>query len=193
MSDSVDRADKVFAELSLDWSFSFGKPATEQEIEEYESATGIILPPTYRSFLQKYNGAHLFCSRSGSLSDTSWWADSGILVFGITALIEYRKSVYEFVYELSDTPNCRSPLPIAYLGRIGTGDFCSLDLENSIGSDSPVLDCDHDCPPDEWTGSIIANSFEEWLKKMFERVVEHRSPPEYWFEDTLYDDSLSEL
>lgn len=188
MSDSIERSRKVFNELSLDWDFSFNDPATIEEIEEYESEAGIILPTSYRLFLLKHNGAHLFASSSASGTGTSpWWVNSGIFIFGIYALSEYRK----FIYELSEDPNRKSPLPIAYLGYIGTGDFCGLDMDNLIESENPVLDCNPDYSPDEWKNLVIANSFEEWLKKMFNRITVHRSLPEYWFEASMYDGSLS--
>lgn len=186
-NDSIEQSYEIFNELSLDWGFKLNEPATEEDLREYELTTGITLPPSYRLFLLKHNGAHLFLSKSGSLSTTySWWADSGILVFGTAALTEYRN----FVYKLSDNSDRRLPLPIAYLGRIGTGDFCGLDMNNSTDFESPVLDCNPDYPSDEWLNSVIANSFEDWLKEMFSRVIGHKSFPEYWFKDTLYDCSL---
>ena len=65
-------------------------------------------------------------------------------------------------------------------------------MAKSIGGENPIIDCDHDYSPSEWESAVIANSFEEWLKKMFARGIESKSIPEYWFEDTLSDNSLAQ-
>jgi hypothetical protein len=60
-----------------------------------------------------------------------------------------------------------------------------------IEGENPVLDCDHDLLPSEWKASQIAVSFEDWLRKMFDRIIEHKSDPEYWFPNPQ-DNSLAE-
>ena len=68
-----------------------------------------------------------------------------------------------------------------------------MDEDKLIKGENPVLDCDHELPPCEWKKARIAGSFEEWLRKMFDRVIEHNSQPEYWFEDIPHDNSLAEV
>ncbi|MBW4650159.1 MAG: SMI1/KNR4 family protein [Kastovskya adunca ATA6-11-RM4] len=172
-----------------------GEAATQEEVDQCEQELSVSLPPSYRKFLLKYNGAHLFCSHTGNRSTpNSWWADSGIIIFGTKSLLEYRQLVYKLLLlDTEEYPTYPSSLPIAYLGRIGTGDFCALDMDELIAGENPVLDCDHEYPPSEWKNAMIAVSLEDWLQKMFARVVEHKSPPEYWFEDTLEDNSLVNL
>ncbi|MCU0567551.1 MAG: hypothetical protein MUF49_13255 [Oculatellaceae cyanobacterium Prado106] len=60
-------------------------------------------------------------------------------------------------------------------------------------NECPVLDCNQDYPPSSWKESPIANSFEEWLMKMFEHVIHYKSLPEYWFTDTLNAGSLGRI
>ena len=189
MPESMEQSKSVQA-FSLDWGFDMGEAATQEKINECEQKLELSLPPSYRKFLLKYNGAHLFCSGRGTRSDSCfWWADSGVVVLGTKPLLEYR----HFVYDLLDTQeHTFSLLPIAYLGRVNTGDFCALNMAKSIEGENPVIDCDHDYSPSEWEGAVIANSFEEWLKKMFACVIESKSTPEYWFEDTLSDNSLAQ-
>jgi hypothetical protein len=192
LEDSVKESRYVFDSFSLDWIFQFNEPASESEIEEYELQTGLSLPHSYKLFLLKHNGAHLFCSEAANpifSGSSSLWANSGILIFEMSATREYKKQIHR-IYDVSEQ---LLPLPIAYLGRIGTGDFCSLDFGSFNGIENPVLDCNHEYSPEEWKDSVIANSFEEWLRKIFERIIRHKSLPEYWFEDTLYDNSLDSV
>jgi len=185
----VKESTDIFRELSLDWDFQFNDPASEGEVEEYELKTGIKLPISYKRFLLRCNGAHLFHSKAASTifsGSSSTWANSGILIFRLSSTIEYRNEIHE-IYE---TPEDVLPLPIAYLGRIGTGDFCSLGIKEINDFEKPVLDCDHDYSPEEWSNSVIAASFEEWIKEMFDQIINYRNVPEYWYSDTLVQDSL---
>ena len=191
---SIEQSRNIFQELSLDWGFSMGEAATREEVHECEQELCLLLPHSYREFLLKYNGAHLFYSNAGTRSDSdSWWANSGVVVFGTKSLLEYRPLIYDaFLYnDDSNVEEYPSVLSIAYLGRIGTGDFCALNRDELIGAENLVIDCDHELSPSEWKDAPIAISFEEWLRKMFSRVIENRSQPEYWLEDTLDDNSLA--
>lgn len=186
----VKESTDIFRGFSLDWDFQFNDPASEGEIEEYELKTGIKLPLSYKLFLLRHNGAHLFCSEAANAifsGSSSTWASSGVLIFSLSSTIEYRNEIHG-IYE---TPEDALPLPIAYLGRMGTGDFCSLGVKEINGLEKPVLDCDHDYSPKEWSNSVISASFEEWIKKMFDQIIKYRNVPEYWYSDTLEKDSLA--
>lgn len=199
VASSVELSKNVFQEFSLDWDFNLSEPASIKEVNDCEQMLGLSFPSSYRDFLLKYNGAHFFCSHTGNLSNTySWWADSGIVIFGTKVLVEYwleyERNCRENFADTEEYPQAYPlPLPIAYLGRVGTGDFCALNRDELIESEYPVIDCDHELPPCDWKKTIISNSFEEWLRKMFKRVIEHKSLPEYWFEDTLHDRSLNRM
>ena len=139
MPESMEQSRSVFQAFSLDWGFDMGEAATQAEINECEQELGLSLPPSHRKFLLRYNGAHLFCSGRGTRSDScSWWADSGVVVLGTKPLLEYR----HFVYDLLDTQEYSSPLPvpIAYLGRVNTGDFCALNMAKSIEGENPIFE-----------------------------------------------------
>jgi tetratricopeptide (TPR) repeat protein len=50
------------------------------------------------------------------------------------------------------------------------------------GSECPILDCHHDLSPDQWRERPIAASFDEWLVRIFDDVVEHQKGLLYWYE-----------
>lgn len=190
LSNSIEQAVDVFREFALDWSFSFKKNASQAEIDRCESQLNLSLPGSYRDFLMMSNGAQLFYSKvEERLDSSSWWAGSGIKIFGTVELLNYRQHRLEISSPYND-PEDKSILAFAYLWHIGTGDFCALDTANFTGDECPVLDCDQDYPSSSWKETPIAHSFEEWLVRMFDRVIQHKSLPEYWFSDTLKNNSL---
>lgn len=141
--------------------------------------------------MRRSNGAHLFYSAIELEYPDSdpCWAASGIKIFGTTELLLYRR--YRQEASFYNEPEDPSILGFAYLGYVGTSDFCALDTAEFSGVECPVLDCDHDYSSLEWKEKIIAASFEEWLSKMFDRIINHKSLPEYWLSDTLNDNSLA--
>ncbi|PIG94551.1 SMI1/KNR4 family protein [Gloeocapsopsis sp. IPPAS B-1203] len=186
---SLHQADRIFPEFSLGWKCHFNSSAWEDEINKCEQELNLSLPHSYREFLLRHNGAHLFYSELEDYSDTAaWWAGSGIKIFGTGELLSYRhyRRITSSPFTDAEDP---SILGFAYLGRLGTGDFCAFDTA-FVGNECPVLDCDQDYPSSKWKESPIAFSFEEWLSKMFDRIINHKSLPEYWFSDSLYDNSL---
>lgn len=175
----LEQAMKVFQEFSLDWTFVFNEPASESLIQACELDMGLVLPGSYREFLLQFNGAHLFCTESEIRSHShSWWVDSGLMIQGTDTLVLFnqdRRANWT-------SQEWESFIPFCYLGYIGTGDFCALDPQQLDDSEYAVLDCDHELVPSEWRKAKIASSFEEWLKKLFNQVIEQKNFPEYWFD-----------
>lgn len=192
IDDSVKKASAVFQQFGLDWNFRFHPGAEQQQIAQCERDLNLSLPHSYREFLRRYNGAHLFYSAIDLEYPNSdpCWAASGIKIFGTTELLLYRRYRQETASPYDELED-QSILGFAYLGRVGTSDFCALDTAQFSGVECPVLDCDHDYSSSEWKEKIIAASFEEWLIKVFDRIINHNSPPEYWFSDTQQDNSLT--
>lgn len=183
MPDAIVEACQIYEQLSLNLTFSLNEGARQEEIIECENELEILLPPSYKEFILRHNGAHLFCSYTGQTSiSTKWWADSGIVLFGTQALKEFRPRIYgSFLYDDdSGIEEYKSVLPIAYLGSIGTGDFCALNLDDSAQGEYPVIDCDHELPASDWKKSVIADSMNSWLRKMFDCIIHDSSSPEYW-------------
>lgn len=82
---SLNQADDIFREFSLDWKCHFNSSARKEEINKCEQELNLSLPHSYREFLLRHNGAHLFYSEEleACLGD-AWWAGSGIKIFGIS-------------------------------------------------------------------------------------------------------------
>ena len=183
MYEDIVESNKIFEEQSLDLHFFLQEGANEEAIIECESELGIALPLDYKKFLLEHDGAQLFFSRIGTASQfNSWWADSGVILFGLNALKEYRPLIYDSFLNDDDSndQDYLSILPIAYLGRLMTGDFCSLSLDGSVQGKYTVVDCNHELPPSEWKRAVIADSINTWLRQMFDRVIKEKSFPEYW-------------
>ena len=190
---SIEQSKIVFQKNSLDWGFKLSEPATNEKIRQCEQALGLPLPYSYCEFLLRYNGAHLFCTSTAAYSETErWWSNSGIVVLGLEALLFYRQHL-QWIYELSDSLEVPFPIPIAYLGRICTGDFCALNINELTKFENPVMYCEQDRDPIDWKNDTIAHSFECWLQKMLNQIIERKRLPEYWLQDTLYDGSLTQV
>lgn len=185
----LEQAMKVFQEFSLDWTFVLNEPASEASIKSCELELGLILPPSYREFLLQFNGAHLFCTEGEIRSHShSWWVDSGLMIQGTDTLVLFNQD--RRANWISQEG--KSLIPFCYLGRIGTGDFCALDPQQLDDSEYAVLDCDHELVPSEWRQAKVASSFEEWLKKLFNQVIDQKNFPEYWFDVELSSSGLLE-
>jgi tetratricopeptide (TPR) repeat protein len=172
LPERIEQAYQIFQEFSLDWTFILNPPPTADEIQACEVALGVPLPPSYREFLLRYNGAYLFCTDLGETSDGSVWDNLGLIIQGTDNLVKFNQHKKEEIY-LNEEWN--SLIAFCDLGRIGTGDFCGLDPQQTINSDYRVLDCFHELAP-------AASSFAEWLVRIFDQVVVHKKYPEYWFE-----------
>jgi SMI1-KNR4 cell-wall len=186
--EAISESNQIFKQLSLDWNFHMQKGASKEEIAECEKELGLSLPLSYKEFILKHNGAYLFFSDVGTTSSSnSWWADSGVILFGTRALKEYKPLIYDsfLLDDDSCTDDYQSILPIAYLGRLMSGDFCALSLDRSVQGEYPVLDCNRELPASDWKRTIIADSIDTWLRGMFERVIKDKSFPEYWIHDDI--------
>lgn len=175
----LEQAMKVFQEFSLDWTFVLNEPASESLIQACELELGLVLQGSYREFLLQFNGVHLFCTEGEIRSNSHpWWVDSGLMIQGTDTLALFNQAMQ--VGSASQEGN--SLIPFCYLGYIGIGDFCALDPQQLNDSEYAVLDCDHELVPSEWQKAKIASSFEEWLKKLFNQVIDQKNFPEYWFD-----------
>jgi hypothetical protein len=185
MLDAVKRSRKVFQDFSIECGMKLEVAATREEIHQCEQALGVSLPYSYKQFLLTYNGAHLFSDIEPSrVEEDSSWSDSGVLVFGLQSLLSYRKKLIS-IYEPCDISVLPFPVPVAYLGRPNTGEFCALDMTSLSALENPVMECDHELVPSEWKKAKIAESFESWLHEMFNAVIERQQFPEYWSEEKL--------
>jgi hypothetical protein len=184
----VEQAQKKLASTGNNLNFKFNTPAEPSEIHRCEENLGFCLPASFKEFLMFSNGANIFCNTQSVINDSrgansSWYADSGILIQNTVDLLEFNR-LQDVVYV---DENCEKKyIAFAYLGYIGTGDFCSFDTATFVNAEYKVLDCDHDYSYEDWHEShIIANSFDEWLVKMFDEVIQNTRRPEYWIPTSL--------
>lgn len=190
MPDAIEQAKTVFRQLALPWGFKLGIPASEEDISWCERSLDLSLPVSYRKFLLKYNGAQLFCSAHDPNNHLENREDimspcSGVFLFGIEDIIKQKARIYDWFKNDEDFPveEYSSILPVAYLDRIRTGDFCSLYLNCGPGIEPPVLDCDHEKLPSDWKKAVIADSLERWISDMFYCVISDKNIPEYWIDE----------
>jgi tetratricopeptide (TPR) repeat protein len=176
LSDRIAQAQVVFQEFSLDWTHRFNPPATEEEITACENALGAKLPPSYREFLLLYDGVHLFCEGSPYNLE---YDNPRLIIYGTANLAQenYDEKEYRFTDE-----EWTLLIKFCYVGSLGSGDFCALDPQQITNSEYAVLDCMHELKPTDWRQTKIADSFEEWLQKVFDHVVVQKKSPEYWLE-----------
>ncbi|RUR83517.1 tetratricopeptide repeat protein [Chlorogloeopsis fritschii PCC 9212] len=178
LPERIEQAQQVFQEFSLDWTFILNPPATETEIRACEEALGVTLPPSYREFLLRHNGANFFCTDLGETYDRSIWDDSGLIIYGTDNLVDFNQEKQEIYTD----EEWDSLIAFCYLERIGTGDFCGLDPQQKTNLEYAVLDCFHELAPADWRQARIASSFADWLARIFDQVILHKKYPEYWFE-----------
>jgi hypothetical protein len=167
---------------NLETEFKFNPPATQDDIHACEAKLSLTLPRSYKEFLKLSNGAHIFCGESTTEITLPWLADTGILIQSTNAIISFNQHLDQIYLEDDE----KKYIAFCYLGYIGTGDFCGFDITNYLDSECKVLDCQHDFSFEDWQEEhVIANSFEDWLIKLFDSVIEHNNCPEYWIPTPL--------
>jgi SMI1 / KNR4 family (SUKH-1) len=180
----VEQAQQILEEQNIELGFKFNPPASQAEIQRCEAELGFILPHSYKEFLKFSNGANVFCSDQPRFEITlPWLADSGILIQSTSTIVPFNQD-QDRVYVEDDSE--KKYIAFCYLGYIATGDFCSFDITTYANSEYKVLDCQHDYSFEEWqVEHIIANSFEDWLIKIFDEVIQNNGRPEYWMPSPL--------
>jgi hypothetical protein len=181
----VKKVQQISSNKGIELGFKFNSPANHHEIQQCEENLGFILPNSYKEFLKFSNGANVFCSNIARSEITlPWMADSGILIQSTSTIVAFNQAQDEiYIDDKSD----KKYVAFAYLGYIGTGDFCSFDMTTVYSnSEYKVLDCNHDYSFEDWKADgTIANSFEDWLIKMFTEVIDNNRRPEYWIPSPL--------
>ncbi|MBX4262816.1 SMI1/KNR4 family protein [Clostridium estertheticum] len=121
---------------TIEVGFSWKNPASEEEINEFESSNNIKLPKRYKEFLKVSNGAVIY----EDIED----GGSGYRILGLTEILESTKHRIEWGYDLKDY--C-----IVFAEVMGNSDFLLFDLKKSEdkGNDY-IIDGDTGYPVDEW-------------------------------------------
>ena len=132
--------------------FEVSDGATVQLIRDAEAELGFALPPSFRSFLSRWNGAVLYRGK---------WRP-GCKIFGTDEIVN-RNLIWREQELLPEEQEEN----IFLFADWGDGDYFAFDTRYSdaIG-EYPVLDGDHNISPGTW--QVICNSFEEWLARFIE-------------------------
>lgn len=185
LSGKVEQVQQILTAQDIQLGFKFNPPATQGDIHRCEEELGFILPNSYKEFLKLSNGAHLFC-RSQSLYNITlpWLADSGLLIQSTGSIVPFNEDTDKIYIEEDEK---KKYIGFCYLGQFLSGDFCSFDITTYVDSEYRVLDSQHDYSFEEWQEQVIADSFEDWLIKVFDQVIQHNGRPEYWIPSPLAD------
>lgn len=188
--EKIEQSRKIFRDNGVALEFEFKPPASLDEIRRCEEDLGFTLPHSYKEFLRFSNGANLFCCNYTRFeiaeSTQSWFSDSGILIQSTSSLVPFNH--YQDRVYVEDTSE-KQYIAFSYLGYVATGDFCSFDISTYANSEYKVLDSRNDFSVEEWQSEcVIAESFDDWLIKMFDEVVQNQGRPEYWMPSPLRGD-----
>jgi tetratricopeptide (TPR) repeat protein len=175
----VKQAKQILSSFSLNWEITLNPPATAAGIEACEAALGVRLPESYRAFLLQHDGAYLF---SQNMAHSPEGPQYGIEIYGTQNLVEANCEFKSWFIQDSDNKEKWGSL-ILFCCVIQSSDYCGFDLQQTVDSESPVLDFYHDGKPEDWRQWAIAPTFKDWLLRVFETVTERQSHPIYWFED----------
>lgn len=175
LPEQIERAKIISDEFEQGWEFLLNPPATEADIRSCEAVLGIPLPPSYKEFLLRWNGAYLFRIDESQSSNDLWDGSSLIHIQGTQYLLEFNQQVRG---DLSDE---EWNLLILFAYRY-SGDYYGLDPYQTKNSEYAVLNCEHDSHSLKWWQSKIASSFTEWLERLFDQVANRRQLPEYWLD-----------
>jgi hypothetical protein len=165
----VSQAKEALQDFSMDWGFILNSPASEAEISTCESELGVRLPSSYCEFLLEFNGVELFYPEQRN----PYAPETLISIKGTQTILDLNKVITAY----EDTKGML--LLFCYIG-LG-GDYCGFDLRNVDKGEVPILECASGGSLIlHWMNSKIADSFSEWLEKIFDRVIEDRKDPLYW-------------
>ena len=138
-------------------------PATLASVEACERELGLPLPPSYRQFLLRWDGARLYHDDQGAYA---------VRLLGCNDLVRENQTMASW------PPHKRaSILPFAWVPATG-GD--RLGFNASVpASEYPVVDCHQALSPVHWLQRTIAESFSHWLRKFVEGRGQY-----FWLEKT---------
>jgi hypothetical protein len=150
-------------------------PATTDEwLCAAEKQLGLSFAPSHRRFLERHNGCEIKI-----MPDRGEYA-SGIEIFDTHSIVErtlsYRR-IYNKPQHVTKPPFWRK---LVIIGRGDSGDYVLADAETpTTNSEYPILDGFSEDPP-SWRSRVIANSFSEWIDRIFASIISNGKAPQYW-------------
>lgn len=152
--------------------------ADEADLRSCESALQRFLPDSYRTFLALHDGGFvgLETALAGMTSTT------GIRIFSAAETAERTLALADDLAPFALPPGMLDGLIV--FADYGNSDICAFDATRPNGGEYPVLDGFHEAV-ETWRELVIATSFEQWLRRIFDAFVERDQSPVYWLESPL--------
>lgn len=150
-------------------------PATTNELlYAAEDQLGLTFAPSHRGFLERHDGCEIKI-----MPDRGAYA-AGIEIFGTDNIVEttlgYRR-IYTNPHHAARAPFWRQ---LMIIGRGDSGDYVLADAETpTTNNEYPILDGFSEDPP-SWRSRVIANSFGEWIDRIFASMTSNGKAPQYW-------------
>jgi hypothetical protein len=175
---AISEAQQRAVALQIRWNADFAEPASEAELSQCEGALSRELSPQHRAFLKTSNGATL----STTLPDTPGgtpWADFGVRIYSTYQIVEETRDILD-----QAETSAIDPVPlVAVCGYDKTGDRCLADYSRISDGEPVIIDAFHETP-DAWrSAEPIAQSFELWLRRMFNEFTVKGGILWYWLPD----------
>jgi hypothetical protein len=190
LDECIRKAQGTFAELRLRLTCTLGPPASREEIERGERAIGVAFSASHREFLWIANGLVIDYRRVLDLRDYAEHDEAFSRVGGqlqicsvadVIQLTEWHKQYADKVaaYHESSEDTWRH---LTICCDCEDSNLIVLDPEScSTSGEYHALNADHEMPPGIWRSDlVIADSFEEWLRRCFASMIEKRETPDYW-------------
>jgi hypothetical protein len=171
---------RVATALRLRLTWSPNPPASELEIADCERKLACELPLSFKTFLQIANGAEL--AYQVRLEDGNDRGGCTIILLSTVEIVsrteEYKG--YFTAREVGGRPYCRWGRLVIF-ADCEDGNYCVFDAEASAGQEYPVCYMEGETVPDAWRQeNRIADTFEEWLTRVFASMIELHKYPTYW-------------
>lgn len=135
---------------TIEVGFSWGNPASEEEIHEFELLNNMKLPKSYKEFLKISNGATIY--------EDIEYGGGGFKLLGLNEILESTKDRIKWGYDLKD-------YYIVFAEVMGNSDFLLFDLKkNEEKGKDYIIDGDTGYPVDEW--AYIKGDFIHFINRL---------------------------
>ncbi|HTD32443.1 MAG TPA: SMI1/KNR4 family protein [Candidatus Elarobacter sp.] len=148
------------------------------DVESCEQQLGRFLPESYRAFLSLHDGG--FVGLETVLPGMT--STSGFRIFGAQQTTERTLALADDLEPFELPPAALDGLIV--FADYGNSDICLFDATRPSGGEYPVLDGFHEAVG-SWRELVIAVTFEDWLRRIFDAFIEREQRLEYWLESPL--------
>ncbi len=152
--------------------------AAQADVEACEDRLQRFLPDSHRTFLTLHDGGFVGIERAlAGMTSTS-----GFRIFGAHETAQTTLALAEELAPFELPPSALDGLIV--FADYGNSNVCLFDATRQHGGEYPVLDGFHEAVG-SWRDLVIAATFEDWLRRIFDAFVERDQSLEYWLESPL--------